>query len=70
MNDMDEIIEWLKSRPVKEAAVVGGGFIGLEMLEQLAKHEADVLTRNRTALNSINKLVSLASLVRLSLSQT
>jgi NADPH-dependent 2,4-dienoyl-CoA reductase/sulfur reductase-like enzyme/rhodanese-related sulfurtransferase len=33
--DMDRIIAWLGQGERKKAAVVGGGFIGLEMMEQL-----------------------------------
>jgi NADPH-dependent 2,4-dienoyl-CoA reductase/sulfur reductase-like enzyme/rhodanese-related sulfurtransferase len=34
--DMDKIIEWVKARGSKRAAIAGGGFIGLEMMEQLS----------------------------------
>ena len=33
--DMDRIITWIRDRKPRSAAVVGGGFIGLEMVEQL-----------------------------------
>lgn len=33
--DMRKIIDWIETRKVKKAAVVGGGFIGLEMTENL-----------------------------------
>jgi NADPH-dependent 2,4-dienoyl-CoA reductase/sulfur reductase-like enzyme/rhodanese-related sulfurtransferase len=33
--DMDSIISWIATRGAKQAVVVGGGFIGLEMAEQL-----------------------------------
>jgi NADPH-dependent 2,4-dienoyl-CoA reductase/sulfur reductase-like enzyme/rhodanese-related sulfurtransferase len=33
--DMDRIIAWLSERQVKQVAIAGGGFIGLEMMEQL-----------------------------------
>lgn len=33
--DMDRIIEWIDTQKPAKAAVVGGGFIGLEMVEQL-----------------------------------
>lgn len=33
--DMDRIIDWLHSNGCSKAAIAGGGFIGLEMLEQL-----------------------------------
>ncbi len=35
--DTREIIAWVKGRGVRRAAVVGGGFIGLEMAENLKK---------------------------------
>ncbi|MGI6037312.1 MAG: FAD-dependent oxidoreductase [Limnochordia bacterium] len=35
MDDMDGIIEYIKSRGPQRAVVVGGGFIGLEMAENL-----------------------------------
>ena len=40
--DMRAIIEWIKTRDVKKAAVVGGGFIGLEMTENLTIQGVDV----------------------------
>lgn len=33
--DMDKIIQWINAKKPSKAAVVGGGFIGLEMVEQL-----------------------------------
>lgn len=33
--DMDRIISWIKERGAKSGVVVGGGYIGLEMAEQL-----------------------------------
>ena len=33
--DMRKIIDWIETRKVKKATVVGGGFIGLEMTENL-----------------------------------
>lgn len=33
--DMDRIIEWVATHGAKKAAIAGGGFIGLEMMEQL-----------------------------------
>lgn len=35
--DVDAITAYLNAHPVKQATVVGGGFIGLEMVENLAK---------------------------------
>jgi len=40
--DSRKIIDWIKSRNVKRAAVVGGGFIGLEMAENLKIQGIDV----------------------------
>jgi NADPH-dependent 2,4-dienoyl-CoA reductase/sulfur reductase-like enzyme/rhodanese-related sulfurtransferase len=40
--DMRKIIDWIKTRDVKTAAVVGGGFIGLEMAENLKIRGIDV----------------------------
>ena len=42
LDDMDRIVAWLEKHPVKRACVVGAGFIGLEMVEQL--HERQVQT--------------------------
>jgi len=35
MDDMDSIIKWIDTKSPKNAAVIGGGFIGLEVCEQL-----------------------------------
>jgi len=35
MEDMDKIIDYIKNNHVKSAAVIGGGFIGIEMAENL-----------------------------------
>jgi len=35
LSDMDRIIETIRSQNVKRAVVVGGGFVGLEVVEQL-----------------------------------
>jgi len=40
--DMDAIKAYLDSRPVRSAVVVGGGFIGLEMTENLAQRGLEV----------------------------
>ncbi|EGU48587.1 hypothetical protein VII00023_00285 [Vibrio ichthyoenteri ATCC 700023] len=40
--DMDRIINTLKSKPIRHATVVGGGFIGLEMME--AFHQLGIKT--------------------------
>lgn len=40
--DVEQINAWLTERAAKRAVVVGGGFIGLEMTEQLARRGARV----------------------------
>ncbi|MCK5193162.1 MAG: FAD-dependent oxidoreductase, partial [Desulfobulbaceae bacterium] len=40
--DMRAIIDWIETQNVKKAAVVGGGFIGLEMSENLKIRDIDV----------------------------
>lgn len=40
--DMREIKNWIETRAVKTAAIVGGGFIGLEMAENLKVRDIDV----------------------------
>ncbi|WP_321285918.1 FAD-dependent oxidoreductase [uncultured Sunxiuqinia sp.] len=42
LNDMDQIAEHLEQKKPKNAVVVGGGFIGLEMVEALAKQGLNV----------------------------
>ncbi|MDY0209892.1 MAG: FAD-dependent oxidoreductase [Acholeplasma sp.] len=42
MPDMDKIIEFIKSNKPKRATVIGGGFIGIEMMENLAHLKMDV----------------------------
>ncbi len=42
MKDMDTIISWLGNHEVNRAVVVGGGFIGLEMVENLRHRGLDV----------------------------
>lgn len=40
--DMDKIISYLDSRKVRQATIIGGGFIGLEMMENLTDLGLDV----------------------------
>ncbi|MCA9190475.1 MAG: FAD-dependent oxidoreductase [Planctomycetales bacterium] len=42
LDDMDRIIEYLKKRPCKKATVIGAGFVGLEVVEQLAQQDIAV----------------------------
>ena len=37
MSDANQIREWIQNKNAKNAVVVGGGFIGLEMAENLVK---------------------------------
>jgi NADPH-dependent 2,4-dienoyl-CoA reductase/sulfur reductase-like enzyme/rhodanese-related sulfurtransferase len=40
--DMDQILAWIKQANATRAVVVGGGYIGLEMAEQLRRHGLQV----------------------------
>lgn len=42
MEDMDRILAFMKNRPCKKATVVGAGFVGLEVAEQLKKRKIAV----------------------------
>lgn len=42
MKDMDKIIDYIKSHDIKKTAVIGGGFIGIEMAENLHDLNMDV----------------------------
>lgn len=42
INDMDSIINYIKEKNVKNASVIGGGFIGLEVMENLKKLKLNV----------------------------
>jgi NADPH-dependent 2,4-dienoyl-CoA reductase/sulfur reductase-like enzyme/rhodanese-related sulfurtransferase len=40
--DVDQINAWLETRPVRRAVIAGGGYIGLEMAEQLHRRGLEV----------------------------
>jgi NADPH-dependent 2,4-dienoyl-CoA reductase/sulfur reductase-like enzyme/rhodanese-related sulfurtransferase len=40
--DVDRIIAWIRESPAGHAVVIGGGYIGLEMVEQLKRRGLDV----------------------------
>ncbi|MFN3193644.1 MAG: FAD-dependent oxidoreductase [Aureliella sp.] len=42
LDDMDAILDFMKKRPVKKATVVGAGFVGLEVVEQLVRRDVSV----------------------------
>jgi NADPH-dependent 2,4-dienoyl-CoA reductase/sulfur reductase-like enzyme/rhodanese-related sulfurtransferase len=42
MDDVDHIHAWIKRREVKSAVVVGAGYIGLEMVENLVRRDISV----------------------------
>jgi len=42
LEDTDRIADWIKVREAERAVVVGGGFIGLEMVENLSRRGMDV----------------------------
>ena len=41
LNDADKIKSYIKNNPVKKVAVIGGGFIGIEIAENLIEMELD-----------------------------
>jgi NADPH-dependent 2,4-dienoyl-CoA reductase/sulfur reductase-like enzyme/rhodanese-related sulfurtransferase len=40
--DMEAILDWIARHPVRRAVVVGGGYIGLEMVEQLHRLKIEI----------------------------
>lgn len=42
LDDMDRILAYMKKRPCKQATVVGAGFVGLEVVEQLVNRQVKV----------------------------
>jgi NADPH-dependent 2,4-dienoyl-CoA reductase/sulfur reductase-like enzyme/rhodanese-related sulfurtransferase len=40
--DVEKMLAWLQSKPVERSVVVGGGYIGLEMAEQLRRRSLSV----------------------------
>ena len=42
LEDADRVLEWIQRQKVDRAVVVGGGYIGLEMVENLCRRGADV----------------------------
>ncbi|QDV27975.1 FAD-dependent oxidoreductase [Aureliella helgolandensis] len=42
LDDMDRILAYMKKRPCKKATVIGGGFIGLEVVEQLQHRQISI----------------------------
>jgi len=43
IRDADNIIEWIETHEAKSAAIIGGGFVGLEMAESLRNREMRVM---------------------------
>ncbi|TVT27425.1 dehydrogenase [Salinicoccus cyprini] len=46
INDAKGIHQYIKANNVRRIAIIGGGFIGLEMLEQLADYETTIIQRS------------------------
>lgn len=57
VNDAEDIDEYISRNPVKTAIVMGGGYIGMEMVEQLHKRELDVtmVTNSAQVLNLLDR---------------
>jgi NADPH-dependent 2,4-dienoyl-CoA reductase/sulfur reductase-like enzyme/rhodanese-related sulfurtransferase len=47
LEDMDRILAYMKRRPCKRAVVVGAGFVGLEVVEQLCRLNVQVVLLER-----------------------
>lgn len=47
MTDMDRIMAWIDRRSPRRVVVIGGGFIGLEMVENLHHRKMDVVVLER-----------------------
>lgn len=47
LDDMDRIMAYMKRRPCKRAVVVGAGFVGLEVVEQLCRLQVQVVLVER-----------------------
>lgn len=45
--DMEQIMAWIDRRAVRRAVVVGAGYIGLEMVENLHRRQIDVIVLER-----------------------
>jgi NADPH-dependent 2,4-dienoyl-CoA reductase/sulfur reductase-like enzyme/rhodanese-related sulfurtransferase len=56
LDDMDRILASMKNRPCKTAAVIGGGFVGLEVVEQLKRRDIKVtlIERNPQVLKPLD----------------
>lgn len=42
LDDMDRIVAYMRQRPTKKATVIGAGFVGLEVVEQLVRRDVSV----------------------------
>ena len=47
LDDMDHIVAWINRRRPQRAVVVGGGYIGLEMVENLVQRKIEVIVLER-----------------------
>jgi NADPH-dependent 2,4-dienoyl-CoA reductase/sulfur reductase-like enzyme/rhodanese-related sulfurtransferase len=56
--DMDGILAWIKKTQVKRALVVGAGFVGIEVVEQLHRIgiQVDLVERSSTILNRLDPI--------------
>ncbi len=53
INDAKGIHHYIQANDVKKIAIIGGGFIGLEMLEQLAGYQTTIIQRS-TFMSNLN----------------
>ena len=56
LDDMDHILSAMRERPIKKATVVGAGFVGLEVVEQLVRRgvEVTLVERDQQVLGALD----------------
>jgi len=69
LDDMDRILAYMKKHPCKKATVIGGGYVGLEVVEQLKLRGVDVTLLERLPQVLATLDVELAKLIELELRQ-
>ncbi len=69
LNDMDRILELMKKHPCKKATVIGGGYVGLEVVEQLKLRDVEVTLLERLPQVLATLDVEMAKLIELELQQ-
>ncbi len=69
LEDMDRILETMKKNPCKKSTVIGGGYVGLEVVEQLRHRDVEVTLLERLPQVLAPLDVELAKLIELEMRQ-